>query len=43
MRLKLRKILNQIKRHEFGPPKPAPYPVVDPGFRRRVRAPMCVR
>ena len=43
MRIAIRKIIKQIKRGEFGPTKPAPYPVIDPGFRRRVHAPMCVR
>ena len=43
MRLRLRKIIKQIRAGEFGPPKPVPYPIADPGFRRRVHAPLCLR
>jgi len=43
MRLKLRKIIQQIKRHEFGQSTPSQYPIPDPGHRRAAHAPMCIR
>ena len=43
MGLKLRKIIRQIKRQEFGPPTPKDYPIPDPGHRRAAHAPMCIR
>lgn len=44
MKLKIQKIIRQIKAHEFGKPaEPQAYPSMDPGFRRAVRAPPCIR
>ena len=40
MKLKMKTIIAQIKAHKFGP---IHYQVPDPQFRRRARAPMCVR
>jgi len=46
MRLKIRKIIRQIRAGQFGRGpvvEPLPHAVVDPGHRRRAHAPMCVR
>jgi hypothetical protein len=43
MRLKLRKIIRQIKQREFGNPDRILYPVQDAGYRKRCGAPMCIR
>ena len=43
MGLKLRKIIRQIKRQEFGQPAPSTFSVCDPGHRRAAHAPMCIR
>lgn len=46
MRLKIRKIIRQIKNGEFGkraPVIPGVHAMPDPGHRRRARALMCVR
>jgi hypothetical protein len=41
MRLKIKKVIRQIKVHEFQ--KTLDYPIFDPGYRRAAHAPMCVR
>jgi hypothetical protein len=43
MKLRLRKIIKQIKAHQFGQPERVAYTMPDPGDRRRAHAPMCVR
>ena len=43
MGLKLRKIIRQIKRQEFGQPDHREYFIPDPGHRRAAHAPMCIR
>ena len=43
MRLKIREIIKQIKRREFGNPDRILYPIQDAGYRKRCRAPPCLR
>lgn len=43
MRLKLRQVIRQIKAHKFGQMTLSEFPRFDPGYRRAVHAPMCVR
>lgn len=43
MRLKIRKIIKQIKAGLFGQVTLSHFPIPDPGFRRAAHAPMCIR
>ena len=43
MRLKIREIIKQIKRREFGNPDRILYPIQDAGYRKRCHAPPCLR
>ena len=42
MRQKIRKVIRQIRAHQFGQPAPE-FLSFDPGFRRRAHAPPCIR
>jgi hypothetical protein len=44
MKMKIRKIIRQIRKQEFGGQRELSFFVrPDPGYRRAARAPMCVR
>ena len=43
MKLKIRKVIQQIRAQKFGQVPLSQFPVPDPGDRRRAHAPLCIR